>query len=121
MLCVRDIDRSIAFYRDVLDFEVTQEWSWIAAVEGAGHRVYLLSEGTPTEDEPDAWLVPRAERGRGSVTLVLRVDDCDAAYEAVRARGGAFVTRPETPRWGGRRCFLNDPDGYLVEIEQPRE
>lgn len=88
MLCERDLGRSVAFYRDVLGFEVVSEWPWIAAVELAGQRVYLFTEGAPTEDKPDVWLVPQEEPRRGSVILVLRVDDCDAAYEEIRARGG---------------------------------
>ena len=85
------------------------------------NRVYLFTESAPTEDKPDVWLVPQEERGRGSVILVLRVDDCDAAYEEVRDRGGEFLTPPATPPWGGQRCFLHDPDGYVVELEQPPE
>ena len=119
MLCVRDLDRSVAFYRDVLGFEVAWHWPWIAAVELAGHRVYLFTESEPTEDKPDTWLFPQTEAGRGSVILVLRVEDCEAAYEAVQERGGEFLTQPKTPPWGGRRCFLYDPDGYVVEFEEP--
>jgi len=119
MLCVRDLDRSVAFYRDVLGFQVTQEWPWIAAVELAGHRLYLFTESEPTEDKPDAWLVPQEEPARGSVIVVLRVDDCDASFDLVRRRGGNFLTPPKEPPWGGKRCFLRDPDGYLLELEQP--
>ena len=118
MLCVRDLDRSVVFYRDVLGFEVGWHWPWIATLELAGHRVYLFTESEPTEDRPATWLFPQAEAGRGSVILVLSVDDCEAAYEEVRARGGRFLTPPPTPPWGGRRCVLYDPDGF-VELEEP--
>jgi predicted enzyme related to lactoylglutathione lyase len=121
MLCVRDLSRSIAFYRDVLGFEVTQDWLWIAAVELAGHRVYLFTESDPTEDKPNTWLFPQVEQGRASLILVLRVDNCQAAYEKILARGGSVLTPPMTPPWGGRRCFLYDPDGYVVELEEPPE
>lgn len=119
MLCVRDLPRSLAFYRDVLGFDVVQEEEWIVAIERAGHRVYLFTASPPTEDKPGVWLIPQEQPARGTVILVLRVADCDAAYEEIRGRGGAFLTPPATPPWGGRRCFLHDPDGYLIELEQP--
>jgi catechol 2,3-dioxygenase-like lactoylglutathione lyase family enzyme len=119
MLCVRDLARSLGFYEDVLGFAVAWRWDDIAAVELAGHRVYLFHESPPTEDKPSVRLVPQANASTGSVVLVLRVEDCAAAYERLRERGARFLTPPTTPPWGGSRCFLHDPDGYLVEIEQP--
>jgi len=119
MLCVRDLARSIDFYRDVLGFEVAWQWDSIAALELVGHRVYVFTESPPTEDKPHVWLVPPSDAERTSVILVLRVEDCDAAYEELRSRGGTPLTPPATPSWGGRRFFLQDSDGYLIEIEQP--
>ncbi len=51
--------------------------------------------------------------------MTLRVADCQAAYEALRSRGAAFLT--PTHDWGSEiRCFLRDPDGHLVEISQSK-
>jgi catechol 2,3-dioxygenase-like lactoylglutathione lyase family enzyme len=119
MLCVRDLARSVTFYEDVLGFDVRWRWEHIAALELAGHRVYLFLESPPTDDKPRVWLAPQAEPSGGSVILVLRVEDCAAAHERLRERGARFLTPPSTPPWGGSRCFLHDPDGYLVELEQP--
>jgi predicted enzyme related to lactoylglutathione lyase len=46
------------------------------------------------------------------------VEDCRAAHEELTKRGLEFLTPPLSPPWGGWRCFLQDPDGYVVEIEQ---
>ncbi len=119
MLCVRDLVRSLGFYRELLGFEVAWQWDSIAAIELASSRVYLFTESPPTEDKPQVWLVPTEDAERGSVILVLRVKDCDQAYDEICGRGGTFLTPPATPPWGGRRCFLHDPDGYLIELEQP--
>jgi len=52
-----------------------------------------------------------------SHAMTLRVDDCQAVYEALRSRGAVFLTPPHD--WGAEiRCFLRDPDGHLVEISQ---
>jgi catechol 2,3-dioxygenase-like lactoylglutathione lyase family enzyme len=119
MLCVRDLARSVTFYEKVLGFDVRWRRDHIAALELAGHRVYLFLESPPTPDKPQVRLVPQSEPSSGSVILVLRVEDCAAAYERLRERGARFLTPPARPPWGGRRCFLHDPDGYLVELEQP--
>jgi catechol 2,3-dioxygenase-like lactoylglutathione lyase family enzyme len=51
--------------------------------------------------------------------MTLRVADCQAAYEAPRSKGVAFLTPPRD--WGTEiRCLLRDPDGHLVEISQAK-
>jgi catechol 2,3-dioxygenase-like lactoylglutathione lyase family enzyme len=54
-----------------------------------------------------------------NVVLVLEVVDCMSAYRELRAEGVEFLAEPYSPPWGGHRCFAIDPDGYLVELEQP--
>jgi catechol 2,3-dioxygenase-like lactoylglutathione lyase family enzyme len=117
MLCVRDVRRSTDFYRDKLGFEVVEFQPEIALLRiGSGH-LYLFGESPPTEDKPSVHLVPQANPTRGSVVLVLTVEDCRAAYEDLRARGVEFLAPPKKPPWGGWRCFAHDPDGYLIEVE----
>jgi catechol 2,3-dioxygenase-like lactoylglutathione lyase family enzyme len=47
------------------------------------------------------------------------VNDCQAAYDALRARGAAFLTAPVSSPWE-TRAFFRDPDGHLVEISEAR-
>ncbi len=62
---------------------------------------------------------PPADAGRVSHAMTLRVADCQAAYEALRSKGAAFLTPPHD--WGTEiRCFLRDPDGHLVEISHAK-
>ncbi|MBA2568021.1 MAG: VOC family protein [Actinobacteria bacterium] len=113
MLCVHDVERSTAFYRDQLGFEVVSYEPEIALLRIDSGLVYLFAESEPTEDKPAVHLAP----GPGSVILVLAVEDCREAYEELRARGVEFLTPPKQPSWGGWRCFAHDPDGYLIEVE----
>ena len=113
MLCVSDVERSTAWYRDKLGFEVLKHEPDIALLRIGSGLVYLFAESLPTEDKPSSHLVPKP----GGVILVLTVEDCREAYEELRQRGVEFLTPPKSPPWGGRRCFAHDPDGYLVEIE----
>lgn len=113
MLCVADVQRSVAWYRDKLGFEVVEEDTEIALPRIDSGFVYLFADSPPTEDKPDVHLVPKP----GGVVLVLMVEDCRALYEQLVERGVEFLTPPIQPSWGGWRCFAQDPDGYLVEVE----
>ena len=78
-----------------------------------------MSGGGPTADKPTVVFQPPADVDLVSHAMTLRVADCQAAYEALRSRGAAFLTPPHD--WGTEiRCFLRDPDGHLVEISQSK-
>jgi catechol 2,3-dioxygenase-like lactoylglutathione lyase family enzyme len=85
----------------------------------AGTWLLLVSGGGPTADKPTVVFQPPADADLVSHAMTLRVTDCQAAYEALRSRGAAFLTPPHD--WGSEiRCFLRDPDGHLVEISQSK-
>jgi len=51
--------------------------------------------------------------------MTIRVPDCEAAYEILKARGAELLT-PPFDRGAEIRCFFRDPDGHLLEISQAR-
>ncbi len=53
------------------------------------------------------------------VVLVLEVEDARGAHRQLQEAGVRFLAEPYEPPWGGCRFFCVDPDGYLVEVEQP--
>jgi predicted enzyme related to lactoylglutathione lyase len=59
------------------------------------------------------------DRSKTPVVLVLEVADAWAAHRALAADGATFLADPYEPPWGGCRFFVVDPDGYLIELEQP--
>jgi catechol 2,3-dioxygenase-like lactoylglutathione lyase family enzyme len=121
ILAVADVERSAAFYRDRLGFTVEAEYDDppYATLELAGTRLSLAEQGHPAEDRPGVTMVVPEDPSRLPAMLVLEVDDCRAAYERLRQEGVDFLADPYSPPWGGSRCFARDPDGYLVELEQP--
>jgi catechol 2,3-dioxygenase-like lactoylglutathione lyase family enzyme len=121
ILAVTDVGRSLAFYRDRLGFTVEAEYDDppYATLELAGTRLSLAEQGHPAEDRPGVTLVAPEDPARLPALLVLEVDDCQAAYERLRKAGVDFLAEPYSPPWGGSRCFARDPDGYLIELEQP--
>ncbi len=60
----------------------------------AGTWLLLVSGGGPTADKPGVVFRPPADADRVSHAMTLRVAACQAAYEALRSRGAAFLTPP---------------------------
>ena len=118
MLAVRDVERSVSFYRDVLGFE-RLEYPDIPLLRRGDLQLFLVEASPPTDDRPGVALTPPADAAQMPVNLVFEVDDVHADVEALSSRGLRFLTPPAQPPWGGWRCFAQDPDGYLIEIEQP--
>ena len=118
MLVVADVSASIAFYRERLGFAVREQGADIALLSLGSMLLYVIPESPPTDDKPALTLGSTNTPGRTSVNLVFRVDDCRAAYVELAGKGLQFLTPPQQPPWGGWRCFAQDPDGYLIEIEE---
>ena len=120
LLVVRDVSTSRNFYRDVLGATVSREMDGsFCELELAGSLLFLVSGGGPTADKPEITFAPPADPNLVSAELTFRVPDCQAAYDALVARGATFITPPLAQDWGGEiRCFLRDPDGHLLEFSQ---
>jgi catechol 2,3-dioxygenase-like lactoylglutathione lyase family enzyme len=121
ILAVADVQRSIAFYSERLGFEVeaTYDDPPYATLACAGTRVSLAEQGHPAEDRPGVTMKAPADRSSLQVVLVLEMSGVREAYESLSASGVRFLAEPYSPPWGGHRCFAIDPDGYLVELEEP--
>ena len=117
ILVVSETTRSRAFWTEVLGAEVYREYESSVVLRFSGSWVLLVTGGEPTPDKPMVTFAPPDEPDRVSHAMTLRVDDCHAAYEALKGRGAEFLTPPFD--WGGEvRCFLRDPDGHLIELSQ---
>jgi len=105
---VHDMQRALAFYRDVFELEVVQEtqgWSMLR-VDRATLALHILSSNS------DESLVPHAG-------LNLHVDDLDAAIEAVVSAGGQHIgTREANDFVPVRMCELRDTEGNGFELRQ---
>lgn len=121
IVAVADVERAIAFYRDRLGFEVEALYDDppYATLTLAGTRLSLAEQGHPAEDRPGVELTAPTDPGRANVVLVVEVDDARAEHRRLAGQGVRFLADPYEPPWGGCRFFCLDPDGYLVEIEQP--
>jgi lactoylglutathione lyase len=121
ILAVSDFERSVAFYRDLIGFEIeaTYDDPPYATLTLAGTRLSLAEQGHPAEDRPGVTMTASEDPTKANLVLVVEVDDARAAYAKLQSKGARFLAEPYEPPWGGCRFFCVDPDGYLVEIEQP--
>jgi catechol 2,3-dioxygenase-like lactoylglutathione lyase family enzyme len=121
ILAVADVDRSVAFYRDALGFEVEAVYDDppYATLALAGTRLSLAEQGHPADDRPGIDLEAPPDPSRANALLVVEVADARAEHARLGGLGVRFLADPYEPPWGGCRFFCVDPDGYLVEIEQP--
>jgi len=118
LLVVSDLERSRAFYSNVLGADVHREYGGTSLVlQFQGVWLLLVTGGGPTEDKPSVTFAPPPDPDVVSHQLTMRVPDCQAAYEILRGRGAKFLTPPHD-RGGEIRCFFRDPDGHLLEISE---
>jgi catechol 2,3-dioxygenase-like lactoylglutathione lyase family enzyme len=139
---VADLDRSVAFYRDLLGFELVhvqeQQNEYTARLvgyPGAHLRIAQLvvpgqPRGISTHDlELVCYLVPAGVprdieiKDPGEAHLCIAVDDADAWYARLSAAGVRFTSPPNAitagVNVGGKTCYFRDPDGATLELLQP--
>ncbi len=122
MLRVGDLERSIAFYTDVLDMRLLRRKDY---PEG---KFTLAFVGYDDEDKAAVielthnWDTPSYDLGNGYGHIAIEVPDAYAACERVKARGGK-VTREAGPMKHSTTviAFVEDPDGYKIEFIQTKD
>ncbi len=121
MLRVGDLDRSIAFYTDVLGMRLLRRKDY---PEG---RFTLAFVGYGDESREAVleltynWDTHHYDLGNGFGHIAIEVDDVHRAAEAIRARGGKIVREPGPMNAGTTIiAFVEDPDGYPIELLGPR-
>ena len=119
ILFVADLERSVAFYRDVLGvpFKLQGDGYVEFATQGAKFGLYdrnrlgeLTGQGVSRPVEPGG-------------EVVFLVEDVDAEAERLRVAGATILMGPVDRPWGHRTLHVEDPDGFVVElaVEIPRQ
>ena len=115
-ITVRSVARSRAFYSEVLGGQMVLEEN-PCIVKLANSWLLMNPGGPPTPDKPDISVVNYEPGNTVSSFLNLRVADIQACYEQWSAKGAEFVT-PPIDRGAEIRCYMRDPDGYIIEVGQ---
>jgi len=108
MLGVRDLDKSVSFYRDRLGIDVRQRIPGFAFLD-SGALTIVLSEPLAKNVSPLA----------GATEVIFSVNDVRASYEALKNQGVEFSQEPRNvsgPMWAAN---FRDPDGHLLTLFGP--
>jgi len=113
MVRVRDLEASLAFYRDALGLVETRRKDY---PQGRFTLVFLAAPGTPEAEVELTWNYDQEDYGgaRNFGHLAFAVDDIYAACERLQAHG-VTINRP--PR-DGRMAFVRSPDAISIELLQ---
>ena len=118
-LTVADIDRSLRFYETVFGGRALSRGDTKGApgyIQIANTWLLANVGGGPTPDKPSVTLsVPDPDKINSFMNI--RVADIQACYELWKSRGAEFITEP-IPKYGETRCYIRDPDGYIIEVGQ---
>jgi lactoylglutathione lyase len=115
-IITRDIKRSVAFYRDVLGATVLRDGE-PTFLRLANIWLTINGGGGGTDDKPDVIASPPRDPNVLSNFINLRVADIKRCHEVWSSRGAKFITEPKVHATE-MRCYMRDPDGYLIEVGQ---
>ena len=123
-----DPDASLAFYRDVLGFEVRLDvgggkmrWITVGPPNQPGTSIVLhppAADPGVTDDERRVIAEMMAKGTFG--TLLLATKDLDSTFERLQATDAEIVQEPTEQPYGVRDCAVRDPAGNMVRIQERR-
>ena len=116
-LTVKDQAKSKKFYVGILGGKLVSPEN-PTYIKLANSWIILNSGGGPTPDKPEVILETPPNLNRMSSFLNLRVADIWECYRQWMAKGAHFLTAPLDNHGEELRCYMRDPDGYLIEVGQ---
>ncbi len=117
-LTVADLKRSSEFYLRIFGGEVVRSGK-PTIIQIANSWIVLNQGGGPTDDKPTVTLRTPANPNEASNFMIIRVADIWSYYKEWREKGAEFLTEPKEHELE-TRCYLRDPDGYLIEVGQTK-
>lgn len=117
ILDVKDLDRSLSFYHDMLDLPITREDNW------DGHRLAYLSTGQTQIlllQQPQHEQNPMLDRS-GGLVINFKVTNLPAMAQDLERQNVQVLRSLETALWGDTTFLVADPDGYAVLLSESTE
>ena len=112
-----DLQRSIAFYRDVLGFMIGEEWREKGVLAGvemqAGAVTFMLNQDDFAKGRD-------RQKGVGARLYCHTAQDIDRLAAQIKERGGVLDQEPKDMPWGDRVFMISDPDGFKLTFVQDR-
>ena len=126
MLPHDDPDAALAFYRDVLGFEVRLDvgyggmrWITVGPSDQPGTSVVLYPpEATPGLTDDERRVIAEMMAKGTYASILLATKDLDATFARLQTTDAEIVQEPTEQPYGIRDCALRDPAGNMVRIQE---
>jgi predicted enzyme related to lactoylglutathione lyase len=115
-LTVKDLERSVAWYRDVVGFTVDQRYEREGTLRAVALKAGAIRILLNLDDGAKGWDRTKGEGFSVQFTTAQSVDDI---ANRIKSKGGTLLTEPADMPWGVRMFRLVDPDGYKIAISRP--
>lgn len=115
VLFVQDLNKCMTFYRDVLGVPMTFNDDVSFAFKMGEQDFVLLKISAAVEMITEEAVAPN-QAGGHRVLLCAGVEDVDAVYKSLTAKGLTFIKPPVSQAWGRRTAYFADPEGNLWEL-----
>ena len=114
-LTVKDLAKSIAWYRDIAAFVVDETWERDGKMVGASLKAGDVDMLLNQDDGAKGW---DRVKGEGFSMMLTTTMDIDRYAADIKSRGGVLETEPADMPWGARVFRLKDPDGFKLVISK---
>jgi len=116
-LTVKDLQKSMVWYRDVVGFSEVRRIERDGKLHGVSLQAGEARIAINQDDGAKGWT---RVKGEGFSLNITTSQSVDAIAQGIKDRGGALETEPADMPWGVRMFRLRDPDGYKFGISSPR-
>ena len=117
-LTVKDLQKSIAWYRDVAAFMVDEEWQRDGKIVGVSFKAGEVELWLAQDDGAKGW---DRQKGEGFSIQFTTAQDVDKLARGMKERGGVLESEPHDLPWGARAFRVKDPDGFKLAFSKDAE
>ncbi len=120
-LLVSNFKACFLFYRDIMGFQATYgSENDVYADFNTGEVTLALFDRLEMSKAVGTTNLPADAQAQDKMCLIFAVDDVDAKYQQLKMHSIPLINEPtDKPGWGIRVTHFRDPDGNLIEINQP--
>lgn len=112
-LTVNDLQKSLAWYRDVVGFVVDQQYEFEGQLRAVRLKAGVVNLLINQDNGAKGW---DRKKGEGISLNLTTAQDVDAIAGRIRERGGTLESEPADMPWGARVFRVKDPDGFILAI-----
>jgi uncharacterized glyoxalase superfamily protein PhnB len=112
-LTATDLQKSLAWYRDVLGFTVDQQHEREGTLRAVALKAGSVRIMLGQDDGARGW---DRTKGEGLSLMFTTAQNVDELAERIRQRGGTLASEPMDMPWGARAFRVRDPDGFMLAI-----